>query len=341
MEKAKPDNNGFSLSALYNYVRGRQLEGTYSSDPSVGIWPITSLRVSYGWGAVPEYVWPYASSRDWPPTEPSGLDVTAKQRRILSYQRLRSMEECKLALQKQTFFASFGITSQWFDAKDGIIEVSPPNPKIIGSHCVGVVGYDDERGQFIIRNSWGENWGDKGYGWVPYQYFEAHLQEAWLLDPKGRIWTGLTTPSGIQGLKFCVKGGIGNEIHIIEFYDFSNDERVGWCFGSLRGEFIDVEEIFVRPAFRSQGYGRRLCQKLLELSSQLELPLRLWIPHADVAPNNMPAVHRLVSYLGMQLANSGVVWASYKAEPGAQPFNEGSQSRLVSRPRAFWLVNTK
>ena len=49
-------------------------------------------------------------------------------------------------------------------------------------HAVMAVGYDDERkisnlkcksetkGALLIRNSWGKNWGEDGYGWLPYDY---------------------------------------------------------------------------------------------------------------------------------------------------------------------------
>ena len=142
------------MSRLYSFVRGRQLEGTYSSDPDVGIWPITACRVSCGWGNVPARKWPYSSSCDWPPAEPPGLDTIAKSFRSMCYQRIRSIEECKLALYKEhPVLAAFNITSQWFNAKNGIIEVPQQKDEMVGSHSIVLVGYDNHYRSFRLRNS--------------------------------------------------------------------------------------------------------------------------------------------------------------------------------------------
>lgn len=38
-------------------------------------------------------------------------------------------------------------------------------------HAMALVGYDDSRHAFRLRNSWGEKWGDKGSIWVDYRFF--------------------------------------------------------------------------------------------------------------------------------------------------------------------------
>lgn len=56
-------------------------------------------------------------------------------------------------------------------AKTGHVPV--PNPgaeKLLGGHAMLIVGYDQESDVAIVRNSWGEGWGDKGYCYIPFEY---------------------------------------------------------------------------------------------------------------------------------------------------------------------------
>lgn len=42
--------------------------------------------------------------------------------------------------------------------------------ELIGGHAVSLVGYDDVRKVWIMRNSWGTSWGHNGYFFLPYEY---------------------------------------------------------------------------------------------------------------------------------------------------------------------------
>lgn len=50
-----------------------------------------------------------------------------------------------------------------------------------GGHAVLAVGYDDrlrirsDKGALLVRNSWGGEWGEAGYGWLPYAYVREGL----------------------------------------------------------------------------------------------------------------------------------------------------------------------
>jgi C1A family cysteine protease len=72
-----------------------------------------------------------------------------------------------------------------------IVYPDPQKDKVIGGHTLVAVGYDDykfiqcsdrryySKGAFLIRNSWGSEWGVEGYGWLPYHYVLAGLTAAW------------------------------------------------------------------------------------------------------------------------------------------------------------------
>ena len=55
-------------------------------------------------------------------------------------------------------------------AKTGNMPIPQPSEKLLGGHAVSAVGFDDTRQVFIVRNSWGASWGDKGYFYMPYAF---------------------------------------------------------------------------------------------------------------------------------------------------------------------------
>ncbi len=55
--------------------------------------------------------------------------------------------------------------------KTGIFDF-PNGDSIIGGHAICIVAYDDDTRLFKFVNSWGDSWGDKGYGYLPYSYLE-------------------------------------------------------------------------------------------------------------------------------------------------------------------------
>jgi C1A family cysteine protease len=85
----------------------------------------------------------------------------------------------------------------------GKIPFPSPKERIEGGHAVVVVGYDDKMkiknkygkiettGALLIRNSWGKEWGEKGYGWLPYEYISRGLAEDfWSILKKEWVDTG-------------------------------------------------------------------------------------------------------------------------------------------------------
>lgn len=55
-------------------------------------------------------------------------------------------------------------------SKNGMVPMPHSQDTLLGGHAVICVGYDDNKQVWIMRNSWGSNWGDKGYFYLPYLY---------------------------------------------------------------------------------------------------------------------------------------------------------------------------
>jgi C1A family cysteine protease len=54
--------------------------------------------------------------------------------------------------------------------RTGEVPMPAAGEQALGGHAVLAVGYDDAAQRFLVRNSWGSDWGIGGYFTLPYGY---------------------------------------------------------------------------------------------------------------------------------------------------------------------------
>lgn len=81
------------------------------------------------------------------------------------------VQDVKAAIHRfGCFLAGFDITSEWYDlSKSGRTNVRGAKAQSLGGHAVLVCGYNPAG--VWIENSWGEDWGAKGFGFIEWKAF--------------------------------------------------------------------------------------------------------------------------------------------------------------------------
>jgi len=153
-------------------------------------------------GVPPEEYWPYnIANFDKEPT--AFCYAFAQNYQPISYYRLdppgtpadvllsRIKKNLAAGLPSMFGFTVYSSISQAGN-NDGKIPYPTKGEKIEGGHAIVVAGYDDNMkiknsnqggiettGALLIRNSWGSDWGQDGYGWLPYEYVLQGLADDW------------------------------------------------------------------------------------------------------------------------------------------------------------------
>ena len=159
-------------SRLMIYYLERKMEGTINVDAGAQI--RDGIKVLAKYGAAPESLWPYDISK-FKKAPPQSVMNVGELHQALTYARV---DQSQLGLEQtlaQGFPVCFGFAVfSSFEtpevAKTGIVPMPSKNEKDLGGHAVLLVGYNRPKRQFIVRNSWGPTWGDKGYFYMPYEY---------------------------------------------------------------------------------------------------------------------------------------------------------------------------
>jgi C1A family cysteine protease len=179
-EQIKQKVQNFVPSRLFIYYNERVIEHSVNSDSGAQI--RDGIKVVAKVGAPPETDWPYDINL-FAEKPPQKAFADAAKNKVLSYQRVnRTLNQMKGCLASGYPFV-FGFTV--YDAFEsaavahsGELNMPRHGEKVVGGHAVAAVGYDDRTQRFLVRNSWGEDWGMGGYFTIPYQYLlEADLSD--------------------------------------------------------------------------------------------------------------------------------------------------------------------
>ena len=181
----------FLYKATRNLMRAKGDTGAYLR---------TTIGAMVLFGVPPEAYWPYSDAEQVFDKEPPAFCYAYAQ----NYQTIKYFRHDPSGAKSdgilknvKTHLASghpamFGFTvynSIEQAETTGKIPFPSSKEKVEGGHAVVAVGYDDKMkiknqygksattGALLIRNSWGKEWGEQGYGWLPYEYVLRGLAE--------------------------------------------------------------------------------------------------------------------------------------------------------------------
>jgi C1A family cysteine protease len=162
----------FMPSRLFIYYNERVIEGTVKSDSGAMI--RDGIKTVAKQGVCTEELWKYDIA-EFAVKPPARCYQAAVKNRVLSYQRvpqsLTSIKGCLAHGYPVVFgFQVYESFESQHVAKTGVVPLPATTEELLGGHAVLAVGYDDASARFLVRNSWGPEWGQGGYFTMPYPY---------------------------------------------------------------------------------------------------------------------------------------------------------------------------
>lgn len=160
-----------AFSRLFIYYNERLIEGTVKSDAGAEI--RDGVKTLATQGACAESEWPYTVSKF--KTKPVKKCYTdGLKNKISTYYRITDLNSALQCLADGfPFVFGFSVYDAFESAdvaKTGVLNMPAKTEKMLGGHAVLAVGYDMPSKRFIVRNSWGDSWGQKGYFTIPFDY---------------------------------------------------------------------------------------------------------------------------------------------------------------------------
>lgn len=185
-EYAQVKNNfSFNPSRLFAYYNARKLQGWENEDS--GAYIRDGFKAMSKWGLASEDLWPYITSKVTD-TPPDSVYQNGLNQLVVKYASVQKSE----SVIKQTIFSGAGVvigfdvySSFWgtWSETTGIMPIPKAGERFEGGHAVILIGWDDAKKSFLVQNSWGTDWGQNGYFWMPYAYVvSTHADDFWCIE---------------------------------------------------------------------------------------------------------------------------------------------------------------
>lgn len=173
-------------SPLFVYSECKKLDGIPDQE---GTYPRVAFKVLKNAGICKEGTFPYSLMKDkQPPGTTERAKDEAKEFVIGAYAKVQTLAEIKQALMRDgPVMGALMVVSNFIEPEPGGF-IPMPEGFMMGGHAVVVTGWDDNlkhtykrpfmgkttfQGFLRVRNSWGARWGDNGYCWIPYEFFNG------------------------------------------------------------------------------------------------------------------------------------------------------------------------
>jgi C1A family cysteine protease len=172
-QDVKYNGSCFLGSRLFLYYNERKIENDIPDDAGAELSDgVLSLQKH---GICPESEWPYDISK-FTVTPPDACYTSALKHTAINVTHIpQDIISMKTSLFNNAPFVVGICIYESFESDKVAATGMVPMPdtkkeQMLGGHAVLCVGYDDSRKVWIMRNSWGTDWGDKGNFYLPYDY---------------------------------------------------------------------------------------------------------------------------------------------------------------------------
>lgn len=290
------------FSPAYNYYFSRILTGTDIEGTTV----LAGSRALIFKGICKVEDWPVENDKIPSNDIIEVAELKAMRYRYLCFQRCHSVVDIQYTLSQYGFTPniSFDIYSNIPLSDDnGIIRHPSKHDTYKGMHASLVVGYNSspfkyEDGRYDIgflqfANSWGNKWGDDGYGYLSYEYFKLYCTEAIIVIPPDVFIDNIRNyweyDVFINGEQFRLWIGISKGYTVsnqnLMVYLLSNMEGklLGYLTASKVGKHtVEIIDFFVWPEYRNCGFGEMILCEFLKMEDGFGTELIFgWLANDD------------------------------------------------------------